>query len=165
MKGFSWGWLFPILFLLVILGWIALRIVAPDSETFFAATPPDNLGVEAGQLADCPTTPNCISSQAEDSEHSIDPIAYNPNNPDPIDDLKAIVKSFDRSEITEASDNYFRAEFTSRWFGFVDDVEFYLNEDSEVIDVRSAARLGESDLGVNRERIESIRSQFSSSKT
>lgn len=44
--------------------------------------------------------------------------------------------------------------------GFVDDVEFYLDEDTKVIHVRSASRLGQSDLGVNRKRIETIRTEF-----
>ncbi|MGF1485845.1 MAG: DUF1499 domain-containing protein [Prochloraceae cyanobacterium] len=160
----KWGLLFAGLFLLIILGWLGFRIVFPDSTTFFAASAPENLGVEAGKLADCPTTVNCISSQAEDAEHGIDPIAYkSENHPDPIADLETIVKSFDRTKIVAETSNYLRAEITSRWFGFVDDVEFYLNEDSGIIEVRSAARLGESDLGVNRERMESIRSEFSSS--
>jgi uncharacterized protein (DUF1499 family) len=45
--------------------------------------------------------------------------------------------------------------------GFVDDVEFYVDPAEKVVQVRSASRLGESDLGVNRKRIEAIRSKFS----
>ncbi|HEY9596037.1 MAG TPA: DUF1499 domain-containing protein, partial [Cyanophyceae cyanobacterium] len=44
--------------------------------------------------------------------------------------------------------------------GFVDDVEFFLDDNANVIQVRSASRLGESDLGVNRKRIETIRAEF-----
>ena len=158
----KWGLLFPGLFVLVILVWIGLRIIFPDSATIFAATPPDNIGVKAGKLADCPTTLNCIGSQNQDSEHNIDPIAYDSkSHPAPIAEIKDILLSFDRGKIIEASDRYLHAEFTSHWFGFVDDVEFYLNEDSGVIEVRSAARLGESDLGVNRQRMENVRAKFS----
>jgi len=162
----NWGLSFAGLFILFVLVWIGLRILFPDSATFFASSPPDNLGVKTGQLSQCPTTANCISSQAPDSEHHIDAIAYeSENHPDPISEIEAIVKSLDRSEIIAATNNYLRAEITSRWFGFVDDVEFYLNDDSGIIEVRSAARLGESDLGVNRARMETIRAKFSNFNT
>jgi uncharacterized protein (DUF1499 family) len=74
--------------------------------------------------------------------------------------LVEVVKAMPRTEIIQQTEDYLYAEFTSQWMGFVDDVEFYLPESSKVIHVRSASRLGESDLGVNRQRIETIRSQF-----
>lgn len=66
------------------------------------------------------------------------------------------------AQIVEVSDRYLRAEFTSSLMGFVDDVEFYLDLDENAIQVRSASRLGESDLGVNRKRIETIRETLTS---
>jgi uncharacterized protein (DUF1499 family) len=67
----------------------------------------------------------------------------------------------DRAEIIQADGNYVYAEFTTALMGFVDDVEFFLDESAGVIHVRSASRLGESDLGVNRKRVEAIRAAFS----
>jgi uncharacterized protein (DUF1499 family) len=71
-----------------------------------------------------------------------------------------MIQNTDNAKIVEQGDRYLYAEFTSKIMGFVDDVEFYLDENDGVIHARSASRLGQSDLGVNRKRIESIRSQF-----
>ena len=159
-KPINWGLLISILLLLVAVIWVGVRIAFPDSPTIFAGTRPDNLSVTAGKLAPCPSTPNCVSSQSEDAEHRIEPLTYSASATDAIAALKKIVQSQERTKLIAQTDNYLYAEFISHWMGFVDDVEFYLNEDAGVIEVRSASRLGESDLGVNRQRIESIRTQF-----
>ena len=65
-----------------------------------------------------------------------------------------------RTKIITAEGKYLYAEFTSAIMGYVDDVEFFANPDKGIIEVRSASRLGESDLGVNRQRIEAIRANF-----
>ena len=56
--------------------------------------------------------------------------------------------------------DYLYAEYSSALFGFVDDVEFYFPPETHIIHVRSASRLGHSDLGVNRKRIEAIRARL-----
>ena len=121
----------------------------------FSGTRPNNLGVKDGKLATCPGTPNCVSSQSEDAQSKIDPLPMVS-----IADLKTIVENMERTTIIEATDNYLYAEFQSKLMGYVDDVEFYLDSEANVIHVRSASRLGKSDLGVNRKRIEEIRSQL-----
>ncbi len=121
----------------------------------FSGSRPNNLGVKDGKLAPCPGTPNCVSSQSEDAQFKIDPLP-----PATIADLKTIVANMERTTIIEETDNYLYAEFKSKLMGYVDDVEFYLDSDANVIQVRSASRLGQSDLGVNRKRIEEIRSQL-----
>ena len=121
----------------------------------FSGSRPNNLGVKDGKLAPCPGTPNCVSSQSEDAQFKIDPLP-----PVTIADLKTIVANMERTTIIEETDNYLYAEFKSKLMGYVDDVEFYLDSDANVIQVRSASRLGKSDLGVNRKRIEEIRSQL-----
>ncbi|MBT9316338.1 DUF1499 domain-containing protein [Leptothoe spongobia] len=127
----------------------------------FSGKRPDNLGVNQGKLLACPSTPNCVCSQADasDQEHFIEPIASNKAPGDAIAALKAIIEGMERSTINEATDTYLYAEFSSKLMGFVDDVEFYAGQ-SGVIQVRAAARLGKSDLGVNRKRVETIREQF-----
>ena len=129
----------------------------------FSGTRPSNLGVNNGKLADCPNTPNCVSSQADtsDAEHYIQPIACSTSASDAIAKLQSIIESMERTEIITATDTYLYAEFTSALMGYVDDVEFYADTTNSVIHVRSASRLGRSDLGVNRKRIEAIRSAFS----
>ena len=121
----------------------------------FSGTRPNNLGVKDGKLAACPGTPNCVSSQSEDPQSKIDPLPMVS-----IADLKTIVENMERTTIIEVTDNYLYAEFKSKLMGYVDDVEFYLDSGANVVHVRSASRLGKSDLGVNRKRIEEIRSQL-----
>ena len=126
----------------------------------FSGKRPSNLGVKNGKLASCPASPNCVSSQSSDAEHKIEPLSYEGTPEEAIAALKAILDNIENAETIAAAENYIYAEFTSKLMGFVDDVEFYLDEEPGVIQVRSASRLGESDLGVNRKRIEAIRAQF-----
>jgi uncharacterized protein (DUF1499 family) len=125
-----------------------------------AGTAPTNIGINDGLLTACPATPNCVNSQTatSDAEHSIKPIEIGGATPARMADLKLAIKSMPRSTIITETNNYLYAEFTSQLMGFVDDVEFYFDSDGKSIQVRSASRLGESDLGVNRQRIEEIRS-------
>ena len=74
--------------------------------------------------------------------------------------LKKIVVGMKRSRVISSSGLYIHAEFTSALFRFVDDVEFFLDERASVIQVRSSSRIGSSDLGVNRKRVEDIRAAF-----
>lgn len=123
----------------------------------FSGKQPDNLGVKSGLLNRCPKTPNCVSSQSSDTTHRIDPITYEGDAATAFDRLKEAIEGISNAKIITAEPDYLYAQFTSRIMGFVDDVEFYLDEDNGAIQVRSASRLGESDLGVNRKRIEKIR--------
>ncbi len=136
--------------------WFSATACAQASIFNFAGDRPSNLGVNSGQFATCPTTPNCVSSQATDAPHQIAPLAYTGDRTAALAKVKQAIVALPGSKIITESDNYIYAEFTSGLMGFVDDVEFY--GDDGVIQVRSASRLGESDLGVNAKRIEAIRS-------
>ena len=129
-----------------------------------AGITPTNIGINNGKLAACLSTPNCVSSQApeNDVEHSIQPIQVGGKTSEIISDLKMVIQSLPRTKIVTKTKNYMYVEFSSKLMGFVDDVEFYLDDTSKVIQVRSASRLGESDFGVNRQRIEEIRSKVAS---
>ncbi|MFW6359319.1 MAG: DUF1499 domain-containing protein [Chroococcales cyanobacterium] len=146
--------------LLIGIIWAGLRVISPDTPTLFAGSRPTNLGVESGQLAPCPNTPNCVSSQSEDGTHSIAPLSYDAPATAVLGDIERLIQSINSAKIVAKTENYLYAEFTSALMGYVDDVEFYVNEDDNVIEVRSASRLGESDLGVNRKRIEAIRQKL-----
>ena len=128
-----------------------------------AGTRPTNIGIDRGKLAVCPATPNCVNSQApsSDSEHAIAPIKFGGADSAIMDNLKLVVKQMPRASTVKETNNYLNAEFTSKLMGFIDDVEFYIDDASKLIQVRSASRLGESDLGVNRQRIEEIRLKLS----
>jgi uncharacterized protein (DUF1499 family) len=122
---------------------------------------PSSLGVEKGKLKKCPHTPNCVSSQEEGS-HFIEPIPFKGTLEDARRALLDILKKMKRTEVITSQENYIHAESTSLLFRFVDDVEFYLDDSAKLIHVRSASRVGRSDLGVNRKRVEEIREAFSS---
>ncbi|HLO49650.1 MAG TPA: DUF1499 domain-containing protein [Kamptonema sp.] len=145
---------------LLIVTAFAIALAFPGGNTMFAGKKPTNLGVQSGQLAPCPSSPNCVSSFSQDAEHKINPLVYSSTPAEAMANLKKVIQSLDRTKIITETDNYLYVEFSSALMGFVDDVEFLLNEEQKAIHVRSASRLGQSDLGVNRKRIETIRSQF-----
>ena len=138
--------------------------VLPGLNGLFTGSRPTNLGVKQGQLAPCPATPNCVSSQETDAEHGIAPLNYQSEPAIAMSNLITAIEEMPNSAIIEQTDLYLYAEFTSRLMGFVDDVEFSIDPANQVIQVRSAARLGESDLGVNRKRIEAIRLRLQTPK-
>lgn len=125
------------------------------------------LGTENKQLLACPDKPNCVNSRDTDDEHAIAPIQFKGNQQLAHQQLIAILEASGDAKIITNNEDYIRAEFTSSIFRFVDDVEFYFPENTThsvtgetIIEVRSASRIGQSDLGVNRKRIEKIRSQL-----
>jgi uncharacterized protein (DUF1499 family) len=116
------------------------------------------LGIKLGHLASCPASPNCVVTQgAADAKHAIDPITYHLDRNEAKKVLLKVLTVVPRTEVIEETDNYIHALSKSRIFKFVDDVEFYLPANESVIQMRSASRLGDSDLGVNRRRLEQIR--------
>ena len=121
----------------------------------FSGKRPDNLGVNNGTLASCPGTPNCVNSQSNDEKAKIAPLPAVP-----ISQIKAVVESMERTKVITETNDYLYAEFASKLMGFVDDVEFYLDNSAGVVHVRSASRMGQSDLGVNRARVEKIRAEL-----
>ncbi|QQS55955.1 MAG: DUF1499 domain-containing protein [Candidatus Competibacteraceae bacterium] len=121
--------------------------------------PPVNFGVSEGRLAPCPSSPNCVSSQAADEQQWVHPLRYEAERARARAQLLAVLDGMDRAEIVQADENYIHAQFRSAVFGFVDDVEF-LFDPPGFIQVRSAARSGYYDFGVNHERVERIRVRF-----
>lgn len=111
----------------------------------------------------CPKTPNCVNSQTADEKNYIQSLHYTGTQQAARFRLLQILESEKRAKVITAQHNYIRVEFTSALFRFIDDVEFYfpVEQDGEkVIHVRSASRVGHYDFGVNRKRIEEIRSKF-----
>ena len=129
----------------------------PGLGKAFAGSPPQDLGLHSLNFKACPETHNCVSSQAQDDAHHIAAIAYQGDRETARRLLLKVLSVVPRTEIIEAGPDYIRAEFTTQLLGFVDDGEFYLPHNQSLIQVRSASRLGESDLNLNRRRIEQIR--------
>ena len=145
----------------------AAALVAAGQAGLFAGTPPTGLGVSNGRLAPPSQTPNSVSSQARFyPEHpqrdyaSMEPLRFSGDATAAMRRLADLVGGFERARITARAGDYLRAEFDSRWMGFRDDVEFWVDRPAGVIHFRSSSRLGSEDLGVNRARMETIRARF-----
>ena len=120
-------------------------------------------GIVDGRLAPCPNKPNCVSSQAVagDRQHYIVALTYSGEPGQARERLERAIAGMKRARVVVRQANYWRVEFTSALWRFVDDVEFLFDDNDRRIDLRSASRVGYSDLGVNRRRVEEIRRRFS----
>ena len=132
-------------------------MITLSSSLVFTAPAWAAIGLNSGHLSSCPSSPNCVVSQDGDQEHTIDPITYKSDRNQAKETLLKVLSVVPRTEVVDQTDDYIHTESTSRIFKFVDDAEFYFPEGQNIIHVRSASRVGESDLGVNRRRIEQIR--------
>ncbi len=123
-----------------------------------ATSPPSSLTL--GRLTPCPDSPNCVCSQDDRPSHYVEPLRFSGDPDAAFARLAGTVRQEPRATIVQEGPGYLRAEFRSRVFRFVDDVEFLLNPTGHTIEVRSASRVGYSDLGVNRRRVERLRARF-----
>jgi uncharacterized protein (DUF1499 family) len=133
----------------------------------FSGTAPTNLGVREGKLKPPSKTPNSVSSQADlwpdapQKEYArVAPIALQGDGKATIARIAQVVEGLPGARIVERRDDYLYAQFTTAVMRFVDDTEFWFDPAANVIQVRSASRVGRSDLGVNRARIEGIRARL-----
>jgi uncharacterized protein (DUF1499 family) len=110
------------------------------------------------RLEPCPSSPNCVSTQLSDERHAIVPFRYRKSRAEAREALKQTVRSLPRTKLVEEDESYLHYEITSLLFRFVDDVEFLFDDETKTIHFRSASRTGYGDLGVNRWRMEEIRS-------
>jgi len=123
---------------------------------------PSNIGLHDNELAACPNSPNCVSSSASRTEQRVEPF---PSNGEPLaafQRLIELIKAHPQANLVSHTDRYLHAEF--RAFVFIDDFEAHLPINSANIDIRSASRLGHSDLGANRRRVNALRKAFLSQK-
>lgn len=138
----------------VLISWIAVRWVNSRSQ------PRHTLGVTSGRLAECPDSPNCVSTQSNYPEHMMDPIPFAQSANEAQARIESIIKAMPRSRIVTSETSYLHAEFSSLLLGFIDDVEILIDASESLTHFRSASRTGQSDLGVNRKRMERIRRAF-----
>ena len=144
-----------IVILLPIAGLFLMSIFSPR---------PTNLGVKDGSLAPCPSAPNCVSTQATDEQHQMEPIAFDGSPDEAVQRIKSIIEAEPRTKIVTQRPDYIYAEFASALFRFVDDVEFHLRSTQGEVAVRSASRVGYSDFGTNRRRLEGVRTALSEAR-
>ena len=130
--------------------------IAALSMMFFgrcSGGPPSNIGLQDGKLSPCPSSPNCVSTQAGDPQHRIEALSFRGSQAQTMAAILSVVGRMKRTTVVTQKEDYLHVEYRTK-MGFVDDVEFYLDEPSQTVHFRSASRVGYSDLGVNRKRME-----------
>jgi uncharacterized protein (DUF1499 family) len=149
---FKVGFLILLCAVVLITVFMAFRLVGEASKSQSMAP---ELGVVDGTLIDCPNSPNCVSSRATDDKHGVDAITDvgGLHWTTLVDKVSAMVGA----RLVTNQDDYMWFEFSTSILGFVDDVEFLNDPANGQISVRSASRVGYSDFGANRKRIETIR--------
>jgi len=115
--------------------------------------PPSNIGLQDGKLSPCPSSPNCVSTQSSDPQHKIEALSFRGSKAQTMAAVVAVVGKMKRTTIITQREDYLHVEYRTK-MGFVDDVEFFLDEAHQTVHFRSASRVGYSDLGVNRKRME-----------
>lgn len=151
----------------IVLAAIVLALVAAQVGLLSGQRPGD-LGVKDGRLKPPSSTRNSVSSQAalvpdhpQRAYASIDPLPFKAGGAaSSMKALLAVLGTMPGVTIVEQRPDYVYAQAQTRWLKFVDDVEFWANPASGVIELRSASRLGREDFGVNRQRIEAIRATY-----
>jgi uncharacterized protein (DUF1499 family) len=123
---------------------------------------PFHLGVSGARLAPCPSSPNCVSSDAADTGHRVPPFRLAVPAAEGWDAARQAILELPRTRIVNETSEYLRAECRSALLGFMDDLELHLRPTDGVIAVRSASRLGYSDLGVNGRRVARLRAALTS---
>ena len=144
----------------IIIGLMLLALIALGMASHYTAA---DVGVVGGKLKVCPDSPNCVCSEAysdSDPAHHIPPIKIGTGDMQlPWNLLKQSIIDQGGAIVSE-HENYLHAEFTSPIFRFVDDLEMRADQQNGVIHLRSASRVGRSDLGANRKRVEAIWTSF-----
>ncbi|MHC5210744.1 MAG: DUF1499 domain-containing protein [Planctomycetota bacterium] len=114
------------------------------------------------RLLPCPDRPNCVSSQAQDPRRRVEPLRYSGPADAALARLLSLLEAWPRTRIVSSEGGRVHAEVRTALLRFTDDVDFLLDESTGVIHVRSASRLGWSDMGTNRRRVEALRASWES---
>lgn len=146
---------------------VTLAAIAAGQAGLLAGAAPSDLGVRDGKLAPPATTPNSVSSQAglhpghpQQAYARIAALTYSGDASAAMKRLAQAIRQMNGATIVRDQPDYLYVQFRTPWLGFVDDAEFWQEPATQLIQVRSASRIGKSDLGLNRQRIEAIRQRF-----
>ena len=138
--------------LLIVIGIVLVALSMASREQ-------PGLGLQNGKLTSCPFTPNCVCSEDPAAAAYIKPFGFTLSVDEAWTRMKAVIQQSGGRVIVEETD-YLRVEYETALLRFVDDVEFRLDREHQQIQVRSASRVGRSDLGANRKRVEQLRTRF-----
>jgi len=125
-----------------------------------SGSPTERQHSESLGFLDCPDTPNCVSSLAKNPKYRVEPFKLKKDLKTRWDLVKKTVELLPRTKVVSADNSDIHAECRSMIFRFVDDLTLHLIPSNSIIHVRSASRIGYSDLGVNRRRIETLRKKL-----
>ena len=148
-----------IIIILILALFVLMRLYARSGSIQQSYPPGYTAGLTDGKLAPCKSSPNCISSQCDplDRMHYAPAMQIPVTIANPKQRLIEVITSMPGAQIIEDTDQYIRAEYTTKLMRYVDDVEFLVDEKTRTIHFRSASRVGYSDMNLNRKRIEEIR--------
>ncbi len=141
------------------MGWVA----EGRAMVIFSKGKRHKAGVVGGRLVDCPFSPNCVCSDAAEDDHRVAPFTLAIPAADAWKVMREAVSALPRTRIVRRTEDYIHAECHSALFGFVDDLELHLRAkkaEHGIVAVRSASRIGYSDFGVNRARVEQLRADL-----
>ena len=114
------------------------------------------VGLVDGRLRPCPSSPNCVCSEQADAS-SIPPLTFAGDPTLAFRSLVDFLGADSNGKILDLSEGYVYAVYYTPFLKFADDVEYWLDLEARVIHARSESRIGHSDFGTNRARIERIR--------
>jgi uncharacterized protein (DUF1499 family) len=136
---------------IIAMGVIVVYMVVKNNLT------PKNLGVNNGKLSKMPNKPNAVSSQTNEKDKQIEAMEFKVNLAASKERIIKAIETYGNAKIITNENNYIYAVFTTGKMKYHDDVEFYFDESEKLIHVRSASRIGYSDMGLNRERYNKLR--------
>jgi uncharacterized protein (DUF1499 family) len=125
-----------------------------------SGNPAERHNSESSGFLDCPDTPNCVSSLAKNPKYRVEPFRLKKDPKTSWDIVKKTVELLPRTKVVSADNSDIHAECRSLIFRFVDDLTLHLTPSNGIIHLRSASRIGYSDLGVNRRRVETLRKKL-----
>jgi uncharacterized protein (DUF1499 family) len=151
--------------IVIVLLALAVLAVLAGQLGFLSGRMPDDLGVKDGRLKAPSNTENSVSSQAAlHPDHpmrayaEIAPLTLSGDGPATMAKLSTLLQGMSGVKIVkDAGDGYLYAQCTTPLMKFVDDLELWFDPVNQVVQVRSASRVGRKDFGVNRQRVEALR--------
>ena len=156
--------------LLIFLIVAVVAVMGAGQAGLFRGAPPAGLGLNAGKLKPPSASDNSVSSQAalylghpQQLAAQIAPLALRGDGPATMATVRTIVQAMAGAEVVKRDTDYLYAQFTTPLLKFVDDTEFWFDPAAQVIQVRSASRGGQSDIGLTRTRVESVRAALAAS--
>lgn len=156
--------------LLILLAGVVVGAVGAGQAGLWGSSPPTDLGVHGGKLKPPSATDNSVSSQAalypDNPQHQaaqIAPLPLRGDGPLTITKIRAAAEAMAGAKVVRSDAHYLYVQYTTPLMKFVDDAEFWYDPVAQTVQVRSASRVGKSDLGVNRKRIEAVRAALAAS--